>query len=104
MKSAACWALLDAVKMARLSAFSTRNHDAMYVLRVIGTGFTAESQMRHRESSRQFGYQFLNAVSAIAEALPQFPVTAICLSGPVPGFMCPRAVVIRRREERCKRR
>jgi hypothetical protein len=28
MKSAACWALLDAVKMARLSAFRTFSHEA----------------------------------------------------------------------------
>ena len=70
-KSAACCALLAAVKMARLSALRTRSHDCD-VLRVIRPRFSAQSEVRARERGRQLGYQFFHAVGVIAEPLAQF--------------------------------
>src|SRR5579871_4262501 len=59
--------------------------------------------MRQRESGRQFGYQFLDAICVIAEALAQLSIATAGSGCPVPCFMGPGAVVVRRRKERGKR-
>ena len=50
---------------------------------MIGTGFTAQSEVCQGECSRQFGYQFLNTIGVITKTLAQFAIAAVCSGSPM---------------------
>jgi hypothetical protein len=92
----------EAVKIARLSAFRTFSHDAIYC-GVIRPRLTALPEMRQCEGSRQFRYEFFDAVGVISEPLAQFPVASALAGSPMACLMRTCRVVICRSEEQSGR-
>ena len=75
-------ALAAAVKMARLSSFSSLSHCAK-ILRVVDSDILRYAELGAQEGGADFGDKLLGGVRGIAKALAHLAVKAMLCTSPV---------------------